>query len=192
MTDAMRALVVPKTASAIRRHAVAGSRAVEVGCGPGQYALAVDGQYYGFDITMEPYRESLPRHVDVVTDGQALALKPETVDIIFYVNTFDLLADGSAAVRDAYRSLRSGGRLLLFDYSFPVLTRLRRSIPRTVLRRSVDWRTLVAATGFRDVAVTINTSHMSIELAQRWMPRSLREAIIDRLPFEMLVAGRKP
>ena len=67
-TGELRSLIVPATAAWLRRATGTATLTLEIGCGPGQYRLAVNGRYIGVDRTAEPYREGLPRLVDAVAE----------------------------------------------------------------------------------------------------------------------------
>src|ERR1700751_816934 len=90
---------------------------LDVGCGPSLYRGAVSARYIGVDITDAPYREGVPRDVDVIAPADSMPLPDGTADLLFSVAAFYQMGDPQAVLREFRRVLRPGGRLLIVDYN---------------------------------------------------------------------------
>ena len=100
---------------------------LELGCGPGQNGLLIQGKYIGLDITAQDYKPGLPRRVDVVADAQALPFKENCFDVVFIVAALLIIPDTEAVLREVHRVLRNGGKFLIFDYNYRTTKRLKKS-----------------------------------------------------------------
>ncbi|HET6865340.1 MAG TPA: class I SAM-dependent methyltransferase [Solirubrobacteraceae bacterium] len=108
---------VPFVWETLKRLTPQGGTVVDVGCGPSLYRSAVSGRYIGVDITDAPYRDGVPRDVDVVAPADAMPLADETVDLIFTLSAFYQMGDSRKVLAEFRRVLRPGGRLLIVDYN---------------------------------------------------------------------------
>ncbi len=190
-------LTCPATAARLRRLAPSpDDRVLEIGSGPGQYRYAVRGHYVGLDITTDPYKEGLPRYVDVVGDAEALPFAEGAFDVVFLSNTFYHFRNGAGVLEECRRTLAPGGQLLLFDYSRRTLEQLKRSYELAGVYMQVrccsEWLELLLRMGFVDVSLRANSSRGTRRAARALMPRQVYRACIDRLPGSIVVAGRKP
>jgi ubiquinone/menaquinone biosynthesis C-methylase UbiE len=100
---------------------------LDIGCGTGGLLRELDsrGETYGIDITMEALRFAREKTAAPLTMGSAMELP-------FRDNSFDLalccdmlyhrdVKDVTAALKEAARVLKSGGRLLITDSAFESL-----------------------------------------------------------------------
>jgi ubiquinone/menaquinone biosynthesis C-methylase UbiE len=107
-----------------------GARAVDVGCGNGQHALTL-AERFGFDVVgIDP----VAHHLDMC--AEALAAKPElagrvrfehgtaeaiplddaSVDLVWCRDVLEIVADLPKAYGECRRVLRTGGRMLMFQF----------------------------------------------------------------------------
>lgn len=104
-------------ADTLRRLTPTGATVVDVGCGPALYRDAVDGRYVGVDVTDEPYRDGIPREVDIVAPAHAMPLADGFADLLFTLSAFYQMGDAQTLLAEFRRVLRPGGRLVIFDYN---------------------------------------------------------------------------
>lgn len=112
---------------------VAGETIVDIGCGNGLLTLELargvgpNGKVIGVDPSEEMRKPALGRCGDFdwveITDGTAirLPLEPCSVDKAVSVQVFEYLDDLPAAVGEAHRVLKPGGRLVIGDIHFDSL-----------------------------------------------------------------------
>src|SRR5689334_714964 len=101
---------VPFVWETLKRLAPPGGTVVDVGCGPSLYRSAVSGRYIGVDITDAPYRDGVPRDVDVVAHADAMPLADGTADLLFTLAAFYQMGDSRSVLAEFRRVLRPGGR----------------------------------------------------------------------------------
>ena len=194
-TGELRSLIVPATAAWLRRATGTATLTLEIGCGPGQYRLAVNGRYIGVDRTAEPYREGLPRLVDAVAAAAALPFRNGVFDLVFYSNVFHLFTDGSAALRQAVDLLKPGGVLLLFDYTRPTLATLKRRYAEhgwhAEIRSCRQWLALCRQAGLVDARIRWNRDGLAFDLFNAVPCAGIRHRILDRVPGSILISGDK-
>ena len=99
---------------------------VDVGCGAAPYRPAFTARYIGVDITDEPYKEGVPRNVDIVAPAHAIPLESGSADLLFTVGALHLMGDPRLVLKEFRRVLRPDGRLLIFDYNRRMLRELER------------------------------------------------------------------
>jgi ubiquinone/menaquinone biosynthesis C-methylase UbiE len=94
------------------------SRVLEVGCGTANYITAITGftdcAAWGIDPSEQMLAHARARSTTVAfQSGRADALDflPDTFDLVFSVDVIHHVVDRPASFREAYRVLRSGGRL---------------------------------------------------------------------------------
>jgi len=134
-----------------------GDRVLDVGCGTGYLsrilgALAgADGQVTGVDpaaAMIEYARRRAPLNCTyVVGEGQSLDLPDESFDVVVSSLAVHHIPDEErgAAVREMFRVLRPGGRLLIAEYrppAHPLLARLAALVTGPAMRH--DTRALLA------------------------------------------------
>jgi arsenite methyltransferase len=107
--------------------AAPGERVLDVGCGPGFFAgelldrVGPDGAVIGIDssaamLGVAAHRLGSRDNV-VLREGDATALPVDdaSVDAALSVQVLEYVPDVSAAVREMYRALRPGGRVVIWD-----------------------------------------------------------------------------
>jgi SAM-dependent methyltransferase len=89
----------------LRAQAVAGGRALDVGCGDRPYAQIFPGAV-GFDV---PGNE----HADLHGSLESIPVEDESFDVVLCLQVLEHVPDPAAAVRELHRVVRPGGRVLL-------------------------------------------------------------------------------
>ncbi len=159
----MRKPAIPFVRFYLDRVAQPDSHILDIGCGTAPYRGLLRGHYTGLDLTAEPYCEGFPRDVDLVASATAIPLPAASVDLLFSVAVFYQIPDYEAALREFFRVLRPGGRILLFDYNRRTLRRLGKSDGRTYPCWT-QWqlKALLKRHGFKDLELLLpNTRPMS-------------------------------
>jgi ubiquinone/menaquinone biosynthesis C-methylase UbiE len=191
----------PATQSFLRSITNQRTRTLEIGCGPGQYRLAVHGQYIGVDITSDDYNPDIPRTPDVIADAARLPFREAVFDVVFFSNTFHFLPEPGSIVQEAIRVLRPGGQLVLFDYSQRTVERLRDVYERTgqnvttTVRSSRQWINLLRQSGLTRVQLEANSLAKADRLLRIMNIPIMRWAYfksIDMREHAIVVAGHKP
>jgi SAM-dependent methyltransferase len=145
----------PFIVAALRRYVDApGRRVIDIGCGPGLYRNATSGEYIGVDQMPDPYPGA--SHVDVVAPADCLPFDDMTADLIYTKSALYQFSDPDGALREFYRVLRRGGRVVLFDYN----RRVQKLLERTEHAKRPKWTALglrrrVRRAGFRNVELLL-------------------------------------
>jgi ubiquinone/menaquinone biosynthesis C-methylase UbiE len=128
---------------------------VDVGCGPALYRNATEGVYVGVDHVVDPYG-SVSRDVDIVASASNMPFEDGSVDVLFTLSAFYSFPDHDAVLGEFLRVLKSGGRLILFDYN----RRAQRRLEASEGERRPEWtarglRKRVRRAGFREVKLLL-------------------------------------
>ena len=121
---------------------------VEIGCGKGHFLeqlaetareRGIEKEIIGIDISQAV--EALPAKglAGVCADGQELPLVDGSLSALVYDGALHHLIDYPAALREAYRVLRPGGRLILFEPVSSVFTRAVHHILDPLVFREVEY-----------------------------------------------------
>lgn len=139
-----------------------GMQVADFGCGPGFYsvplaqAVGPSGRVYALDVQKEMLemvraRAREARHLNIVplradlekAGGSGLA--PEVLDRVFIANVLFQAQDKKAVLSEAFRVLKSGGKLILVDWAGSAAGGPR---PDMLLRRETAEK-LLEETGFK-------------------------------------------
>jgi ubiquinone/menaquinone biosynthesis C-methylase UbiE len=147
-----------------------GERILDVGCGPGFYCLELaddvgaQGAIVGID-SSEPMLRLAERrcegHSQVsfkAGDTLALPVEDESFDAAFSVQVLEYVPDATAALREMFRTIKPGGRTLIWD---------------------IDWDTLSMQTADRERWERVDAAwdtHAAHESLPRTLAPRLREA----------------
>jgi SAM-dependent methyltransferase len=201
LRDCLRPVIEPATQHYLQRYTSAAALTLEVGCGPGQYRLAVKGSYVGVDITANDYNEELPRTPDVLADAMHLPFEGKAFDLVFFSNIFHYFDEPGDALGQAGRVLKPQGHLLIFDYSRRTLERLRAAYARSSPgytahpRTCSEWIALLRGAGFVKVELrwkSLSAKYRALELLNRGPLRPLYFSVIDRGEGSIVLLGQKP
>jgi SAM-dependent methyltransferase len=109
----------------LRQFARAEDIVLETGCGSAPYRdLFRRGRYWGTDVINPHYRR--PGDVDVFCSAEALPFRDGVFGLMFSQAAIDYVPDIHAALAEAHRVLRPGGRMLIFTYRRSTLRRIHR------------------------------------------------------------------
>jgi demethylmenaquinone methyltransferase/2-methoxy-6-polyprenyl-1,4-benzoquinol methylase len=119
-----------------------GERAVDVACGTGALtrelaASAPGASVLGVDFSLEMLRhapQALPRTAYVVGDALRLPLRDEAVDVVTIAFGLRNLPEPGQGLLEFRRVLRPGGRLVVCEFSQPVIPVLRGAYRRYLTR----------------------------------------------------------
>ena len=98
--------------------ATASTRVLDVGCGTGEDAIALDQPAVGVERSVVMCTEARARHAHlplVAGDAAALPIRDACADALRADRVVEHLPDARAALREWRRVLRPGGRLVTFD-----------------------------------------------------------------------------
>ncbi|NCP85824.1 MAG: hypothetical protein CO094_11040 [Anaerolineae bacterium CG_4_9_14_3_um_filter_57_17] len=99
----------------------AGTRALDVGCGPGLFPQLLTSRYrvqaIGLDADFGLLRSAPAKFSATQADANFLPFSPAAFDFVTAANLIFLLADPRQALMEVYRVLRPGGALMLLNPS---------------------------------------------------------------------------
>ena len=111
-----------------------GERVLDVGCGPGFYCLELaeevgeQGSVVGID-SSEPMLSLAERRCEGLTqvgfkqgDALSLPVEDEGFDAGFSVQVLEYVPDATAALREIFRTIKPGGRTLIWDIDWDTLS----------------------------------------------------------------------
>jgi SAM-dependent methyltransferase len=194
----VRSLIDPATKHYLRRYTGFGCRCLEIGCGSGQYRFVVEGEYLGVDLGANDYKEGIPSSPDLLADAFHLPFRNESFDLIFYAAVVLYFAKASDAIREACRVLRGGGELLIFDYSWKTVERLRLSYVQKWSgvtahpKKCREWTKLLQDAGLVNVNLSFRSAHVGPRLLECVLPRFIYFSWIDSREAPTVLVGQKP
>lgn len=194
----LRSFIEPATQHYLQMYTNSNSLTLEIGCGPGQYRLAVNGNYVAVDITVADYKGGVPRTPDVVADAKQLPFRDNTFDLVFFSNVFHYFDDRCGTMAQVIRVLRPGGYLLIFDYSRKTLRRLSsvyaQSSPglTACVRSASDWVALLARAGFSNVSLSLKSFSLKHQLLKWGLPHWVYFFFLDMRDNAVVLVGQKP
>ncbi|MBI5955768.1 MAG: methyltransferase domain-containing protein [Chloroflexi bacterium] len=173
-----------------------GSRVLDVGCGTGRYTLAIadksGARIFGLDFSQEMLNQASRKAgagkvVWVRGAAERIPFPPATFDCVYMTMVLHHVADGTRALLEMWRVLRSGGRALIFTAShgqirryilkeFPGITAidLRRFPPIPRIKE------LMSFCGFRDVC-SLRVEHAGDWVSTDELLRHVRAKYISTL-----------
>jgi ubiquinone/menaquinone biosynthesis C-methylase UbiE len=133
-TEKLPAIQASKRLIVERLALASGDAALDVGCGPGTYALDIaehvgpGGRCVGLDASeimiAEARRRSRELHVPItfeLGDVHALPFPDSTFDVCLAARLLEHLSDAGRALTEMARVTRSGGRIAVFDFDWDTL-----------------------------------------------------------------------
>ena len=111
----------------VQEYLAPGFTVIDFGCGTGHDAFRIaplvpQGTVRGIDITPEmvEYANRISRdleyaNVQFTTGSDLSSVSPDSIDVIYTNNVFNILEDKSIFLRQSYIKLRSGGKLVIAD-----------------------------------------------------------------------------
>jgi len=87
------------------------TRVLDIGCGAQQYRALLPGVYHGLDPA--PATTELPHYR---CSAESIPCPKGVYDVVFGVASFSIIRDVARAFAECQRVLKTGGRLLVFDY----------------------------------------------------------------------------
>ena len=144
--DTATPLNLAKRLGVIERYAqVRGRRVLDCGCGAGDYVVALrrrGAEAWGIEFSQDKLATAARSVAGCLSAGDlhAIAFRDSTVDVALMNEVLEHVPNDSLALREVYRVLRPGGRLLIFSpnrrYPFEThgayLKRSRRRLPHYV------------------------------------------------------------
>jgi len=148
-----------------------GARLIDIGCGPGQYALllasATEAQIFATDLSramVERGREK-DNAQDVswsISDACRMPFAGESFDAALLFLVLHVVKDSKKALQEAYRILRPGGHCLILAHSYSQLDRqtIFRFFPEA---RKLNKRRMLSLTKLKELVREIGFHHLRTE-----------------------------
>jgi demethylmenaquinone methyltransferase/2-methoxy-6-polyprenyl-1,4-benzoquinol methylase len=171
-----------------------GGRALDVCTGTGALArllwrrVGPSGSVLGVDITEEMLSlaaRAVPEVEFRVADALELPVPERAFDAVTMAFGLRNIADHQRALREVWRVLRPGGRVVILEFSTPraVMRPLYRQYSRMVIPRVA--RLLLGRTGAYDYLTSSISAFPGPDVVAGW----LREAGFERVGFERMTVG---
>lgn len=144
------------------------------------------------------YKPGVPMTPDVLADAFHLPFNNETFDLVFYSAVVYYFASPEDAIREARRVLRPGGYLLIFDYSWKTVEKLRisylQSWPGVVAHPKTcrEWTKLLDDAGLVNIHLSFKSVRIRPRLLQLALPRFIYFSWIDRRQAPIVLIGQEP
>lgn len=162
-----RGTPTPFVVALLNQYARQGELMVDVGCGPGLYRHVTPAHFIGIDYTDASYYPDWPRDVDIVAEGSRLALRSNCAELVMSKSAFFQFPDPDAALKEFWRVLKPGGRILLFDYN--------RRTQRRLEHGEGSQRPCWTQWQLRDRVKAAGFEHVELLLPMSWqLPRFMR------------------
>ncbi len=138
---------------------------LEVGCGTGRYAPIVEwfGKYTGIDISQKMLEEAKKKSKKakfIKMDAEDLKFRANSFDNVFYVRVFRVLPNSVKALKEAYRVLKKGGRvIIIYESKDYILQRIHHWITKTFYGNpcnyfsNEEFTRLLEAIGFKNIRI---------------------------------------
>jgi demethylmenaquinone methyltransferase/2-methoxy-6-polyprenyl-1,4-benzoquinol methylase len=180
-----------------------GDRIVDVACGTGDLALAFantgkTGEITGVDFTFEmlPLARAKAQNQGIKWvngDAQALPLEDESVDVVSIAFGIRNVADPSAAMREFFRILKPGGRVVVLEFSLPtnpVLLWGYNLYFRKVLPRTATWISGDQTGAYKYLPESVNTFISRESMVNMMVKSGFSEVTQRALTFGVCVCYR--
>jgi Methylase involved in ubiquinone/menaquinone biosynthesis len=139
---------------------------LEVGCGTARYAPLLEGlgyKYTGIDISQKMLDEGAKKSKTATfinMDAEDLVFPSRSFDNVFYVRVFRVLPNSVKALKEAYRVLKKGGRIIIiYESKDYILQRIHHWFTKTFMGNpcnyfsNEEFTRLLEAVGFKNIKV---------------------------------------